>query len=194
MSFFAGLKRLSRVRRGSSMAEMMVAGGILAAGIVPLFGFWVKLTKDTGSVTSKARAFRSVQEAVDRYQAMGAAKLLGLAGSDGALGTPVDEARTFAAVATGGRFGAALMLESTGIAGSAAVAAAGAASAWTAAETTAPGASSSATKTQPPVRIAVKVTREEPLLRLVVESEEFPGLKVERLMPMPVEPAAPAWQ
>lgn len=158
---------MNRNRRGSSMAEMIIAGCILAAGVVPLFGFWVKLTKDTGNVTGKARAFRAVQEQVDRYQAMGAVKLLGLADSEGTLGAA--EAK----VAAPSRFGAALMIASTpAVAG---------------------GLAATVAK-EKPTKVVAKLTREDPLLRLVVESSEFPELKVERLMPLPIEPAAPAWQ
>lgn len=161
---------MMRNRRGSSMAEMIIAGCILAAGVVPLFGFWVKLTKDTGNVTGKARAFRAVQEQVDRYQALGAVKLMGLVGADGVLGEQVA-----AKAAPAGRFGAALMLApAPAISGGLAAAA--------------------VVNNEKPAKVVAKLTREEPLLRLVVESQEFPELKVERLMPMPIEPAAPAWQ
>ena len=197
MSFLA---RLRRLRRGSSMAEMMVAGGILAAGVVPLFGYWVKLTHDTGSVTARARAFRVVQEVVDRYQAMGPVKLLGLAGADGELAVPQGSR----AVAAQGRLGAALMLDGAGspgagIAGAGMAGLPGAGIAGSGALAYASGAGSGATigggvAQAAPAKVRATLTREDPLLKLVVESVEFPGLKVERLLPQPIEPAAPAWQ
>ena len=144
------------------MAEVLVAGGILVAGCIPLFGYWVKLAKDTGGVTSKARAFRVVQEAVDRFQSLGAEKLLAMVAGDGSLALPAVAATGGAATAAASRFGAALML--------------------------------GAPAKVPAAKVSSHLTKESSLLRLTVSSADYPELKVERLLPLPVEPAAPAWQ
>ena len=176
MSLLAGFRgAFRRARRGSSMAEIMVAGGILVAGVVPLFTHWVKLAHDTGGVTSKARAFRGVQESVDRYQALGAARLIEIAAPDGSLGQVAGSADSLTGTLTppSGRFGAALRLAARGVASSAGVVGTG---------------------TIAKSRVNAAVVRDGALLRLTVASDEFPELKIQRLMPVPIEPAAPAWQ
>jgi hypothetical protein len=178
-----------RLRRGSSITEVLVAGGILAAGMLPLFGYWVKLARDTGGVTSRARAFRAVRETMDRYQAMGPARLQKIAGPDGEL---ADEEPSRGG---GTSSGAHLMSDAIGgrdAGGIAAVRPAGGA-AFAVAPVAAALAATSA-RTGPSCAVRARITRERALLRLRVESQVFPGIKVERLMPLPVEPAAPAWQ
>lgn len=156
---------MRRQRRGSSMTEILVAGGLLAMGLLPLFGYWVKLARDTGGVTARARALRTVRESLDRYTALGTARLVELTQADGSLADPAAEARALLdeAAPRPGRFATALRLERAPVAGRAA-----------------------------PVHGSL--VRDGELLRLTVASDEYPGMKMERLLELPIEPAAPAWR
>lgn len=163
---------MKRNRRGSSLTEILIAGGLMAVGLIPLFGYWVKLARDTGSVTSRARTFRAVRESLDRHAAMGAGRLMELAAADGTLVDPAADARAMVAPPRS-RYTAALRLEgrSTSWAGAAVAAVAG-------------------SRTN---AVTARLVRSGDLMRLTVNSEEFPALKMERLFELPVEPAAPAW-
>lgn len=85
-------------RRGHTLAEVLVATGLVALGIVPLLGHWAGLASQTRGLLTRADALREVRAAMTRYESMGPEILESVAGQGGWLPPshavrPVTEAR-----------------------------------------------------------------------------------------------------